>query len=151
MAFMLQLRMLMWKNFLLRKRQKFRLLVELVWPLFLFLILMWVRRRGLRVNIQECHFTPKAMPSVGQLPFLQSFLCSFNNTCYKSDEDAQIDASNLRSARLPQLVDEYAQLFESRMDQEVAINVVKDLDRLSNLVQNVASRRVQPTGTTSNC
>lgn len=29
------------------------------------------------------HFNGKVMPSAGLFPFLQSFFCNFNNTCYK--------------------------------------------------------------------
>ena len=30
------------------------------------------------------HFDGKAMPSAGVLPFLQSFFCTFNNTCHET-------------------------------------------------------------------
>jgi hypothetical protein len=53
---MRQLQLLLWKNFQLRKRKKFRLLIEIIWPLVLFLILVWVRTRGLRVNMPACKY-----------------------------------------------------------------------------------------------
>jgi len=49
-----QLYLLLWKNYQLRKRKKIRFIIEIVWPLTLFLILVWVRTRGLRVNNSAC-------------------------------------------------------------------------------------------------
>ncbi|XP_076353530.1 phospholipid-transporting ATPase ABCA1-like isoform X1 [Tachypleus tridentatus] len=84
-----QIYLLLWKNFTLHKRQKVRVVVELVWPLFLFLILTWVRTRGLKLYIHECHFDEKALPSAGILPFLKSTICTFNNTCYSQVVNGQ--------------------------------------------------------------
>ena len=81
-----------------------RLLVEIVWPLLLFLILFLVRLRGLKKNHHECketvcwlcsvsylvwsyltgYFEEKAMPSAGFIPFVQNFICTFNNTCHQA-------------------------------------------------------------------
>ena len=30
------------------------------------------------------HFDGKALPSAGVLPFLQTYICTFNNTCYET-------------------------------------------------------------------
>uniref|UniRef100_A0A147BM79 Putative lipid exporter abca1 n=1 Tax=Ixodes ricinus TaxID=34613 RepID=A0A147BM79_IXORI len=83
MSFWDQLGLLLWKNFVVHRRQKVRLLVELVWPLLLFFILMWVRTRGLRLYMHQCHFEAKAMPSAGLLAFVQSTVCTLNNTCHQ--------------------------------------------------------------------
>ena len=32
------------------------------------------------------YFDEKAMPSAGIVPFLQSFFCTFNNTCYDHEQ-----------------------------------------------------------------
>ncbi|KAK9511087.1 hypothetical protein O3M35_005719 [Rhynocoris fuscipes] len=95
MSFWLQLRLILWKNAVQRKRQKVRLFIELMWPLILFLILMWVRTRGLRKEVHECHFTEKALPSTGLFPFIQSIICTFNNTCHLRESDAQVKFGNL--------------------------------------------------------
>ena len=58
------------------------MLIELLWPLFLFIILCLVRLRGLRRYHHGCHFDEKAMPSSGVVAFAQSFVCTFNNTCH---------------------------------------------------------------------
>ncbi|XP_078736245.1 phospholipid-transporting ATPase ABCA1-like [Lampetra fluviatilis] len=54
MAFWTQLRLLLWKNFTLRKRQKVRLLLELTWPLFLFVILVLVRNTQPPYRQHQC-------------------------------------------------------------------------------------------------
>ena len=71
MSFSLQLKLLVWKNYTLRKRQwvriclvikiwglrisfQGRLIVEIVWPLILFIILFLVRLRGLKKYHHEC-------------------------------------------------------------------------------------------------
>ncbi|XP_061181755.1 phospholipid-transporting ATPase ABCA1-like [Saccostrea echinata] len=89
MGFFSQLWLLSWKNFTLRRRQKFRLVAEIVFPLALFIILVIVRTRpNLKIPYTECHYDGNAMPSAGALPFVQSFLCNFNNPCHaKVTED----------------------------------------------------------------
>ena len=79
--FFLQLRQLLWKNFTIRKRSKvksnnllswftqvsfnsflcphylqFRVATELIWPCILFLILAWVRTKGLKEYRDECKY-----------------------------------------------------------------------------------------------
>ncbi|XP_067120260.1 phospholipid-transporting ATPase ABCA1-like isoform X3 [Centruroides vittatus] len=100
MGFWNQLWLLLWKNFTLHKRQKVRIIVELIWPLLLFLILMWVRTRGLKLYVHQCYFDEKAMPSAGFLPFLQNTLCTFNNTChpYFSNEDVRNEVIRINSS-----------------------------------------------------
>ena len=82
MEFFLQLKLLLWKNLIHRRRHWLRLTFEILWPLFLFLILVLVRTRGLRKEHHQCFFDEKAMPSAGLVAFAQSFICTFNNTCH---------------------------------------------------------------------
>ncbi|XP_039195689.1 retinal-specific phospholipid-transporting ATPase ABCA4 isoform X2 [Crotalus tigris] len=84
MSFFRQVRLLLWKNWILRKRQKLRLLVELLWPVSLFLVLVWLRKVTPVYHKHECHFPNKAMPSAGTLPWLQGIFCNVNNPCFKS-------------------------------------------------------------------
>ncbi|XP_053104298.1 retinal-specific phospholipid-transporting ATPase ABCA4 isoform X2 [Hemicordylus capensis] len=84
MSFLRQVRLLLWKNWILRKRQKLRLLVELLWPLSLFLVLVWLRKANPLYRHHECHFPNKAMPSAGTLPWLQGIFCNMNNPCFNS-------------------------------------------------------------------
>ncbi|XP_014794448.1 PREDICTED: retinal-specific ATP-binding cassette transporter [Calidris pugnax] len=84
MTFFKQVRLLLWKNWILRKRQKLRFLVELVWPLSLFLALVWLRKANPLYRQHECHFPNKAMPSAGTLPWLHGIFCNMNNPCFRS-------------------------------------------------------------------
>ncbi|XP_058240814.1 phospholipid-transporting ATPase ABCA1 isoform X4 [Hemibagrus wyckioides] len=81
MGLLVQLRLLLWKNFTLRKRQKLRLVIELIWPLFLFFILVWVRSTNHPVYKGQCHYLNKPMPSAGLLPWLQGMVCNMQNPC----------------------------------------------------------------------
>uniref|UniRef100_A0A8B9MLG3 P-type phospholipid transporter n=1 Tax=Accipiter nisus TaxID=211598 RepID=A0A8B9MLG3_9AVES len=61
-----------------------RFLVELVWPLSLFLALVWLRKTNPLYRQHECHFPNKAMPSAGTLPWLHGIFCNVNNPCFRS-------------------------------------------------------------------
>ncbi|XP_075472553.1 retinal-specific phospholipid-transporting ATPase ABCA4 isoform X2 [Ascaphus truei] len=84
MRFNAKVRLLLWKNWTLRKRQKLRFFVELVWPLSLFLVLVWLRNANPLYGQHECHFPNKALPSAGMLPWLQGIFCNTNNPCFRS-------------------------------------------------------------------
>ncbi|OXB57938.1 hypothetical protein ASZ78_003924 [Callipepla squamata] len=84
MRFLRQIRLLLWKNWILRKRQKLRILVEIIWPLSLFLALVWLRKANPLYRQHECHFPNKAMPSAGTLPWLHGIFCNMNNPCFHS-------------------------------------------------------------------
>ncbi|NXW57022.1 ABCA4 protein, partial [Eurystomus gularis] len=61
-----------------------RFLVELLWPLALFLALVWLRKVNPLYRQHECHFPNKAMPSAGTLPWLHGIFCNMNNPCFRS-------------------------------------------------------------------
>ncbi|XP_037832519.1 phospholipid-transporting ATPase ABCA1 isoform X2 [Kryptolebias marmoratus] len=81
MGLLTQFSLLLWKNFTLRKRQKVRLVVELLWPLFLFFILVSVRSTNKPIYKGQCHYPNKALPSAGVLPWLQGLMCNVDNPC----------------------------------------------------------------------
>ncbi|XP_027128169.1 retinal-specific ATP-binding cassette transporter [Larimichthys crocea] len=78
-----QIRLLLWKNWTLRKRQKVRFLVEICWPVLLFIGLVWLRKANPLYQQHECHFPNKAMPSAGILPWIQGIFCNANNPCFR--------------------------------------------------------------------
>uniref|UniRef100_A0AAQ6AAT6 ABC transporter domain-containing protein n=1 Tax=Amphiprion ocellaris TaxID=80972 RepID=A0AAQ6AAT6_AMPOC len=78
-----QIRLLLWKNWTLRKRQKIRFLVEIFWPMLLFIGLVWLRKANPLYQQHECHFPNKAMPSAGILPWIQGIICNSNNPCFR--------------------------------------------------------------------
>ncbi|XP_024861123.1 phospholipid-transporting ATPase ABCA1 isoform X2 [Kryptolebias marmoratus] len=84
MGFFRQLYLLLWKNVTYRRRNKIQLIIELLWPLFLFFILISVRQSNPAYKQGQCHFPNKALPSVGTLPWIQSIVCNINNPCFHS-------------------------------------------------------------------
>uniref|UniRef100_A0AAX7TDJ0 P-type phospholipid transporter n=1 Tax=Astatotilapia calliptera TaxID=8154 RepID=A0AAX7TDJ0_ASTCA len=84
MAVSTQLGLLLWKNFTYRRRQTIQLLIEIVWPLFIFFILISVRIYYPPYEQHECHFPNKAMPSAGTLPWVQGIICNANNPCFRN-------------------------------------------------------------------
>ncbi|MFH4979442.1 hypothetical protein AB6A40_006151 [Gnathostoma spinigerum] len=78
-----QLSLLLWKSFLIRKRQKITFILELGLPILLFLILVLVRLKNFEKYRGICHYDARAMPSAGILPFAQGFICYSGNKCHQ--------------------------------------------------------------------
>ncbi|XP_034027520.1 retinal-specific phospholipid-transporting ATPase ABCA4-like [Thalassophryne amazonica] len=78
-----QIRLLLWKNWTIRKRQRVRFFMEIMWPIVLFMGLVWLRRLNPLYRQHECHFPNKAMPSSGILPWIQGIFCNANNPCFQ--------------------------------------------------------------------
>uniref|UniRef100_A0A914EIE2 Uncharacterized protein n=1 Tax=Acrobeloides nanus TaxID=290746 RepID=A0A914EIE2_9BILA len=79
-----QLRLLLWKSFVIKKKEKIWVLVEISIPVLLFALLVLIRTRNFDVLSSTCHYDAKAFPSGGLLPFMHSYLCSFSNNCQES-------------------------------------------------------------------
>ncbi|XP_010771241.1 ATP-binding cassette sub-family A member 7-like [Notothenia coriiceps] len=84
MGFFQKLGLLLWKNITYRRRNKIQLIIELLWPLFLFVILIAVRHSHPPYKQSQCHFPNKALPSAGTLPWIQGIICNINNPCFQS-------------------------------------------------------------------
>uniref|UniRef100_A0A673C5R9 Zgc:172302 n=1 Tax=Sphaeramia orbicularis TaxID=375764 RepID=A0A673C5R9_9TELE len=84
MGFFRRLTLLLWKNITYRRRNKIQLIIELLWPLFLFVILISVRHSHPPYKQTQCHFPNKALPSAGTLPWIQGIICNINNPCFHS-------------------------------------------------------------------
>uniref|UniRef100_A0A668T515 Uncharacterized protein n=1 Tax=Oreochromis aureus TaxID=47969 RepID=A0A668T515_OREAU len=78
-----QVRLLLWKNWTIRRRQRVRLFMEILWPVMLFMGLVWLRKVNPLYRQHECHFPNKAMPSTGVLPWIQGIFCNANNPCFQ--------------------------------------------------------------------
>ncbi|KAJ3611609.1 hypothetical protein NHX12_021624 [Muraenolepis orangiensis] len=78
-----QVKLLLWKNWTIRKRQKGRFLMELMFPVMLFMGLVWLRGAHPPYRQHQCHFPNKAMPSAGVLPWIQGIFCNANNPCFQ--------------------------------------------------------------------
>ncbi|KAK2908022.1 phospholipid-transporting ATPase ABCA1 isoform X2 [Channa argus] len=90
MGFCRQLYLLLWKNVTYRRRNKIQLIIELLWPLFLFVILISVRHSHPPYKQSQCHFPNKALPSAGTLPWIQGIICNINNPCFHSHTPGEI-------------------------------------------------------------
>uniref|UniRef100_A0A4W5PIQ9 P-type phospholipid transporter n=1 Tax=Hucho hucho TaxID=62062 RepID=A0A4W5PIQ9_9TELE len=71
-------------NMLHAQRYRLQLLIEIVWPLLIFFILVSVRLNYPPYEQHECHFPNKAMPSAGTLPWIQGIICNANNPCFRN-------------------------------------------------------------------
>ncbi|PAV79303.1 hypothetical protein WR25_16809 isoform B [Diploscapter pachys] len=80
-TFWRQFRWLLWKNILVKKRQKVWLTIEVFGPITFFIILALIRTKDFTVIFPQCHYDSKALPSAGLLPFMHSMLCSISNEC----------------------------------------------------------------------
>ena len=107
--FRIQLKTLLWKNFILKKRSPFFLFFELIWPLVLFIVIVIVRIHRPAIDKEPCHLHSRALPSAGLLPFLQSFLCTVENKCFS--EPPERDRPDIP---LDKLITSFSVLFSDR-------------------------------------
>ncbi|OQR67995.1 hypothetical protein BIW11_13187, partial [Tropilaelaps mercedesae] len=76
-----QLRLVVWKNILLRRRRPVILSLEVLWPITIFGLLVALRL-VLPANYQEaCYYNARALPSAGGLSLIQGLICNIDNQC----------------------------------------------------------------------
>ncbi|XP_056883332.1 retinal-specific phospholipid-transporting ATPase ABCA4a [Takifugu flavidus] len=138
MGLLTQFTLLLWKNFTLRKRQKVRLVVELLWPLFLFLILVWVRTTSQPFHKGQCHYPNKAMPSAGVLPWLQGMICTMDNPCLSHPTLGETpgQVNNFNNTILAGILIELQTLVKTRPAVAALQSLADDADRLAALSQS---------------
>ncbi|XP_075923304.1 phospholipid-transporting ATPase ABCA1 [Petromyzon marinus] len=143
MAFWTHLRLLLWKNFTLRKRQKVRLLLELTWPLFLFVILVLVRNTQLPYRQHQCFFPNKPLPSAGALPWLQGVLCNANNPCFSQPTPGETPGqlNNFGGSIVSRLIGDIQHLLSNETQMERFDEALEDVRGLSHLAETL---RYQP-------
>uniref|UniRef100_A0A8D1K909 ABC transporter domain-containing protein n=1 Tax=Sus scrofa TaxID=9823 RepID=A0A8D1K909_PIG len=139
MGFARQIRLLLWKNWTLRKRQKIRFVVELVWPLSLFLVLIWLRNVNPLYSQHECHFPNKAMPSAGMLPWLQGIFCNVNNPCFQSPTPGESPGivSNYNNSILARVYRDLQELLIEAPESQHLGQVWTELRTLSQLMNTL--------------
>ncbi|XP_060256842.1 retinal-specific phospholipid-transporting ATPase ABCA4 isoform X2 [Ovis aries] len=139
MGFARQIKLLLWKNWTLRKRQKIRFVVELVWPLSLFLVLIWLRNVNPLYSKHECHFPNKAMPSAGMLPWLQGIFCNVNNPCFQSPTAGESPGivSNYNNSILARVYRDFQELLMDAPESQHLGQVWKELCTLSQLMNTL--------------
>ncbi|OQV15717.1 ATP-binding cassette sub-family A member 1 [Hypsibius exemplaris] len=140
MHFGKQLRLLLWKNWTLRKRQPIRFVIEITWPIVLLALLALVRTRNLQSTIPECHFDEKALPSAGTLPMLQSYICAFNNTCRTNSSDTAHGSVNMyHDSIVSQIFQILERVFENKTLQDSMSDTVENAVHLLRIGQELAN------------
>ncbi|XP_037401356.1 phospholipid-transporting ATPase ABCA1 isoform X2 [Pygocentrus nattereri] len=135
MAIGTQLYLLLWKNFSYRRRNKVQLIIELLWPLFLFLILISVRNSNPPYKQSQCHFPNKPLPSAGTLAWVQGIICNINNPCfhYPTPGETPGQVGNFDNSILSRLLVDARNVLTSAGNQAA----LSSLDDLSLAVQRL--------------
>ena len=108
-----------------------------------FLILMWVRTRGLQSFERHCHFAERPLPSSGIFPFVRGYICELNNSCsrqprrnYYADEAKNL--TQLASDLLQNL--NQPEIFSLANDTANFINaVIKIREKSGEITSNLSS------------
>ncbi|CAJ1079858.1 uncharacterized protein abca12 [Xyrichtys novacula] len=82
MAFLQQLRLLLWKNGLEVIRQPLWSLTLVIWPLIIFIIVAVTRHQFPPQVKPTCYVGPRNLPSTGFFPFLQTLMCNSDSHCH---------------------------------------------------------------------
>nr|XP_054506141.1 phospholipid-transporting ATPase ABCA7 [Agelaius phoeniceus] len=146
MAVGTQLGLLLWKNFTYRRRQRIQLAIEILWPLFLFLILISVRRSHPPFKQHECHFPNKALPSAGTLPWLQGIICNMNNPCFRHPTAGEAPGvvGNFDGSIVSRLLSEARQVLLRGHGQRLLSSFARLLPALRRLRDSANQRRALP-------
>ncbi|XP_028998112.1 phospholipid-transporting ATPase ABCA1-like [Betta splendens] len=141
-----QFTLLLWKNFTLRKRQKVRLVVEVLWPLFLFFILVWVRTTNKPIYKDQCHYPNKAMPSAGVLPWLQGVVCNINNPCLNSPTPGETpgQVNNFNNSIIAGMLIELQTLLVNRSVLSKAQLLADDISQWAVVLSQSSSSNARP-------
>ncbi|XP_068455300.1 retinal-specific phospholipid-transporting ATPase ABCA4-like isoform X1 [Clinocottus analis] len=134
-----QIRLLLWKNWTLRKRQKVRFLVEICWPVLLFVGLVWLRKANPLYQQHECHFPNKAMPSAGILPWIQGIFCNVNNPCFRYPTRGESPGvvSNYNNSVLARFYVDVQELLLNETEVQQLSRLWHDVSSFSNFMENL--------------
>ncbi|XP_053199909.1 phospholipid-transporting ATPase ABCA1-like [Scomber japonicus] len=146
MGLLTQFTLLLWKNFTLRKRQKIRLVVEVIWPLFLFFILVWVRSSNKPIFKGQCHYPNKAMPSAGVLPWLQGMICNIDNPCleYPTPGETPGQVNNFNNSVISGMLIELQNLLVNRSILSKVQLLADDVDKWASVLSQSNPGNGQP-------
>ncbi|XP_069472035.1 glucosylceramide transporter ABCA12 isoform X2 [Ambystoma mexicanum] len=95
-AFLHQLKILLWKNWLSALRQPIWSCVLIIWPVVIFIILAITRVKFPPEPVANCYLAPRNLPSTGLVPFLQTFFCTNDGSC-KNQSYLEVTSSNTSS------------------------------------------------------
>ncbi|KAE8280050.1 Retinal-specific ATP-binding cassette transporter [Larimichthys crocea] len=134
-----QVRLLLWKNWTIRRRQRMRFFMEIMWPVMLFMGLVWLRRVNPLYRQHECHFPNKAMPSTGVLPWIQGIFCNANNPCfqYPTRGESPGFVSNYNNSILARLYSDAQELLFSDAEFLKLGRLWNELNTMSNFMDTL--------------
>ncbi|XP_047998297.1 retinal-specific phospholipid-transporting ATPase ABCA4-like [Leguminivora glycinivorella] len=129
-----QLRLLLWKDYLVRKR-KLVTLGGVIWATTVIFSLYLVRTNVDNVDYKTCQYAARALPSAGVITFLQSFICNVNNDCRPMEEYQQIPT--YENSTLTKLQRQFTPLIYNDSVLNVAATVPDALKLLATLADIV--------------
>ncbi|XP_032690190.1 uncharacterized protein LOC116853290 isoform X2 [Odontomachus brunneus] len=133
-----QLGLLLWKNYIVRKRQPGILALVFLWPVAVFMLLYTLRDNVDPEYNPTCQFPARSMPQDGLLPFVQSYICSFGNLCDPLSEYEEVPA--YRNATLGPLVLE----LQPMLNNMTIISAVETLPQSIQLLKSMAQILTKP-------
>nr|XP_033323682.1 uncharacterized protein LOC117218991 isoform X1 [Megalopta genalis]XP_033323683.1 uncharacterized protein LOC117218991 isoform X1 [Megalopta genalis]XP_033323684.1 uncharacterized protein LOC117218991 isoform X1 [Megalopta genalis] len=133
-----QIGLLLWKNYVVRKRQPGILALVFVWPVIVFMILYTIRDNVDPEYYPTCQFPARSMPRNGLLPFVQSFICSLGNPCDPLAEYEEVPS--YRNATLGPLVME----LQPMLNNDTILSAVRTLPNSIQLLKSMAQILTKP-------
>ncbi|KAI3386104.1 hypothetical protein SNEBB_011309 [Seison nebaliae] len=124
-----QIYVIFWKNLLIRYRLKWRLFIDVLWPLIFVSIIALVRMKEERLMFSSCYLSSRALPSSGLLPFLSSVLCETNNTCHADHREEAILRSNFG-----RMIKHSLRFLKMSQNLNKTKNVMRSLRRLNGII-----------------
>ncbi|XP_068437505.1 retinal-specific phospholipid-transporting ATPase ABCA4a isoform X1 [Clinocottus analis] len=143
-----EVKLLLWKNWTIRRRQRVRFFMEIMWPVMLFMGLVWLRRVNPLYRQHECHFPNKAMPSTGVLPWIQGIFCNANNPCFQYPTRGESPGlvSNYNNSILARFYTDAQELLFSDPEFLQLGRLWKELNAMSNFMDTLRTRPEQVSG-----
>ncbi|XP_076237165.1 lipid droplet defective [Calliopsis andreniformis] len=133
-----QIGLLLWKNYVVRKRQPGILALVFLWPVAVFMILYTIRDNVDPKYYPTCQFPARSMPQDGLLPFVQSFICSLGNPCDPLSEYEEVPSYS--NATLGPLVVE----LQPMLNNQTILTAVKTLPKSIQLLKSMAQILTKP-------
>jgi len=97
-----QLRLLLHHKLLLHRRQPITLVLEIFWPVLVFLSVFFVKLQFPVTHHQTCHYNSRALPSTGVISVVQSLICTLDNRCV--NESSFQEVATFPDARIHNLM-----------------------------------------------